>query len=75
MTLFIRLINTPRPMTSTWPVRPWPSACSSRATPARSSQAGCDGPSALPLDELEAFLTQIEAIDDVVKSMPTLTIK
>jgi 2-dehydro-3-deoxyphosphooctonate aldolase (KDO 8-P synthase) len=39
------------------------------------SQARCDGPSALPLDQLEPFLTQIKAIDDLVKSMPTLTIE
>ena len=39
------------------------------------SQARCDGPSALPLDELEPFLTQVKAIDDLVKSMPTLTIE
>ena len=39
------------------------------------SQARCDGPSALPLDQLEPFLTQVKAIDDLVKSMPTLTIK
>ena len=36
--------------------------------------ARCDGPSALPLDQLEPFLTQIKAIDDLVKSMPTLAI-
>ena len=39
------------------------------------SQALCDGPSALPLDQLEPFLTQVKAIDDLVKSMPTLTIE
>ena len=39
------------------------------------SKARCDGPSALPLDQLEPFLTQVKAIDDLVKSMPTLTIK
>lgn len=32
-------------------------------------QALCDGPSALPLDQLESFLHQIKAIDDLVKSM------
>ena len=37
-------------------------------------KARCDGPSALPLDQLEAFLTQVKAIDDVVKAMPTLEI-
>jgi 2-dehydro-3-deoxyphosphooctonate aldolase (KDO 8-P synthase) len=38
------------------------------------SQAKCDGPSALPLDKLEPFLTQIKAIDDLVKSLPPLVI-
>ena len=37
--------------------------------------ARCDGPSALPLDQLEAFLTQVKAIDDVVKAMPALNIQ
>jgi 2-dehydro-3-deoxyphosphooctonate aldolase (KDO 8-P synthase) len=37
-------------------------------------QAKCDGPSALPLDKLEPFLTQIKAIDDLVKSFPPLHI-
>ena len=36
--------------------------------------ARCDGPSALPLDQLEAFLTQVKTIDDVVKAMPALEI-
>ncbi|CAG9262804.1 3-deoxy-8-phosphooctulonate synthase [Paraburkholderia caribensis] len=31
-------------------------------------QARCDGPSALPLDLLETFLTQMKALDDLVKS-------
>ena len=31
-------------------------------------QARCDGPSALPLDLLETFLTQMKAVDDLVKS-------
>ena len=39
------------------------------------SQARCDGPSALPLDQLEPFLTQVKAIDDLVKSMPTVTMR
>ena len=39
------------------------------------AQARCDGPSALPLDQLEPFLAQVKAIDDLVKSMPTLTIQ
>lgn len=34
----------------------------------------CDGPSALPLDQLEAFLSQVKAVDDVVKSQPGLAI-
>ncbi len=37
-------------------------------------QARCDGPSALPLDQLEPFLTQVKAIDDLVKGMPELRI-
>lgn len=36
--------------------------------------ARCDGPSALPLDRLEPFLTQIKALDDLVKSFPALDI-
>ena len=38
------------------------------------AEARCDGPSALPLDQLEPFLTQVKAIDDLVKKMPTLQI-
>ena len=38
------------------------------------AQARCDGPSALPLDQLEPFLTQVKAIDDLVKRLPTLQI-
>ena len=38
------------------------------------AQARCDGPSALPLDQLEPFLTQVKAIDDLVKGMPNLCI-
>ncbi len=38
------------------------------------AQARCDGPSALPLDQLEPFLTQVKAIDDLVKAMPDLQI-
>jgi 2-dehydro-3-deoxyphosphooctonate aldolase (KDO 8-P synthase) len=37
-------------------------------------KALCDGPSALPLDQLEPFLTQMKAIDDLVKSFPPLHI-
>jgi 2-dehydro-3-deoxyphosphooctonate aldolase (KDO 8-P synthase) len=36
--------------------------------------AKCDGPSALPLDQLEAFLIHMQAVDDVVKSLPSLEI-
>ena len=38
------------------------------------NQARCDGPSALPLDQLKPFLQQIKAIDDLVKSQPRLEI-
>ena len=38
-------------------------------------QARCDGPSALPLSQLEPFLIQVKAIDDLVKSMPRLSIR
>ncbi|MEP1594208.1 MAG: 3-deoxy-8-phosphooctulonate synthase, partial [Halieaceae bacterium] len=34
----------------------------------------CDGPSALPLEQLEPFLVQVKAIDDVVKGLPELSI-
>lgn len=37
-------------------------------------QALCDGPSALPLNQLRPFLTQIKAIDDVVKSLTPLSV-
>lgn len=36
--------------------------------------AKCDGPSALPLDQLQPFLTQLKALDDLVKSFPPLHI-
>ena len=39
------------------------------------SQARCDGPSALPLDQLEPFLGQVKAIDDLVKSQPAVEIR
>lgn len=39
------------------------------------AQAKCDGPSALPLDKLEPFLSQVKAIDDLVKSFPVLNIE
>ena len=37
-------------------------------------QARCDGPSALPLNLLEPFLQQVKAVDEVVKSLPSLKI-
>jgi 2-dehydro-3-deoxyphosphooctonate aldolase (KDO 8-P synthase) len=37
-------------------------------------KALCDGPSALPLAQLESFLTQVKAVDDLVKSLPPLQI-
>jgi len=36
------------------------------------SNAKCDGPSALPLDKLEPFLSQLKAIDGLVKSFDVL---
>ncbi len=38
-------------------------------------RARCDGPSALALAQLEPFLAQIKAIDDLVKSLPALDIR
>ena len=35
-------------------------------------KALCDGPCALPLEKLEAFLRQMKAVDDLVKQFPTL---
>ena len=37
-------------------------------------RALCDGPSALPLGQLEPFLEQIQAVDALVKSQPELAI-
>jgi len=37
-------------------------------------KAKCDGPSAIPFNKLEAFLTQAKAIDDLVKSMDLVEI-
>ncbi|MED5614091.1 3-deoxy-8-phosphooctulonate synthase [Janthinobacterium sp. P210005] len=37
--------------------------------------ARCDGPSALPLDQLEPFLAQLKALDELVKSFAPLNIK
>ncbi|MEL0036020.1 MAG: 3-deoxy-8-phosphooctulonate synthase [Gammaproteobacteria bacterium] len=36
------------------------------------ANAKCDGPCALRLDQLEPFLKQVKAIDDLVKSLPVL---
>ena len=38
-------------------------------------KARCDGPSAMPLDQLEDFLIRVKAIDDLVKSFASLEIK
>lgn len=38
------------------------------------NKAKCDGPSALPFDKLDEFITQAKAIDDLVKSMDLVTI-
>lgn len=37
-------------------------------------KARCDGPSALPLAQLEPFLAQVKAVDDLIKSQPTVDI-
>ena len=39
------------------------------------SEAKCDGPCALPLDKLEAFLTQAKAMDDLVKRLPKVEVE
>lgn len=39
------------------------------------AEAKCDGPSALPLEQLEAFLTQMKTVDDVIKGLPPLDIR
>lgn len=36
------------------------------------NKAMCDGPSALPLNKLESFLTQLKQLDELVKSFPEL---
>jgi len=41
---------------------------------ANPSKALCDGPSALPLDQLEPFLHQLKQIDELVKGFPDLRI-
>ncbi|WP_374661077.1 3-deoxy-8-phosphooctulonate synthase [Inhella sp.] len=38
------------------------------------AEAKCDGPSALPLHQLEPFLAQVKAVDDLVKSFAPLQI-
>ena len=38
-------------------------------------KARCDGPSALPLHLLEPFLTQVKAVDDLIKSLSPLAIR
>lgn len=37
--------------------------------------AKCDGPSALPLNKLEPFLTQVKALDDLIKSFEPVEIQ
>ncbi|MGO3701304.1 MAG: 3-deoxy-8-phosphooctulonate synthase, partial [Halomonas sp.] len=37
--------------------------------------AKCDGPCALPLDQLEPFLTQLSQLDALVKGFTPLTIR
>jgi len=39
------------------------------------AEAKCDGPCALPLDKLEPYLTQMKAVDDLVKSFEPVIIK
>lgn len=36
------------------------------------NEAKCDGPSALLLNQLEPFLAQVKAVDDVIKALPVL---
>lgn len=36
------------------------------------SKAQCDGPCALPLSQLDAFLSQVKAVDELIKSLPNL---
>ena len=38
------------------------------------ANAKCDGPSALPLHQLEPYLAQLKAIDDLVKAFPAIQI-
>ena len=39
------------------------------------AEAKCDGPSALPLDLLKPFLSQVKAVDDLVKSFDIINTK
>jgi len=39
------------------------------------NQARCDGPCALPLDKLEGFLSQMKAVDELVKQFEPLVIE
>lgn len=39
------------------------------------AQAKCDGPCALPLNKLEAFLKQAKAMDDLVKGFPQIEVE
>ena len=38
------------------------------------NKALCDGPSAIPLNKLEIFLTQLKEIDDLIKSQKNIEI-
>ena len=38
-------------------------------------EAKCDGPCALPLDKLEGYLSQMKAVDELIKSFEPLNIK
>jgi 2-dehydro-3-deoxyphosphooctonate aldolase (KDO 8-P synthase) len=38
-------------------------------------RARCDGPSALPLAQLDPFLQQVKAVDDLVKRLEPLDIR
>jgi 2-dehydro-3-deoxyphosphooctonate aldolase (KDO 8-P synthase) len=37
-------------------------------------EAKCDGPCALPLDKLEGYLSQMKAVDELIKSFAPLNI-
>ena len=38
------------------------------------NKALCDGPCALPLEQLESFLSQMQAVDKLVKTFPTIAV-